>query len=100
MTHASATAAEIRRALLLREEIALLWAQPEVSKREIARRIGRSHSTVVRELERNAGVRRPKLAPRADGKARPPGPVPGTRRGRDRPSFRPGLPSGRRARSG
>jgi len=47
-----------------REEIALLRAQ-EVGMREIARRIGRSPSTVSRELTRNAATRGGKLEYRA-----------------------------------
>lgn len=39
-----------------REEIALLGAQ-NVGVREIARRIGRSQSTISRELRRNASTR-------------------------------------------
>lgn len=47
-----------------REEIALLRAQ-DVGVREIARRIGRSPSTVSRELTRNAATRGGKLEYRA-----------------------------------
>ena len=47
-----------------REEIALLRAQ-EVGVREIARRIGRSPSTVSREVKRNAATRGGKLEYRA-----------------------------------
>jgi transposase len=47
-----------------REEIGLLRAQ-DVSVREIARRIGRSPSTVSRELTRNAATRGGKLEYRA-----------------------------------
>mgnify|MGYP000846243732 FL=1 len=47
-----------------REEIGLLRAQ-DVSVREIARRIGRSPSTVSRELTRNAATRSGKLEYRA-----------------------------------
>ncbi len=39
-----------------REEIALLWAQ-DYGIREIARRLGRSPSTISRELRRNAATR-------------------------------------------
>lgn len=39
-----------------REEIALLHAQ-DMGVREIARRLGRSASTISRELRRNAGTR-------------------------------------------
>lgn len=42
--------------LLEREEIALLWAQGH-SMREIGRRLGRSASTISRELRRNAATR-------------------------------------------
>lgn len=47
-----------------REEIGLLWAQ-RVGVREIARRIGRSPSSVSRELRRNAATRGGKLEYRA-----------------------------------
>ncbi len=47
-----------------REEIGLLRAQ-EVGVREIARRIGRSPSTISRELKRNAATRGGKLEYRA-----------------------------------
>ena len=47
-----------------REEIALLRAQ-EVGVREIARRVGRSPSTISRELRRNAGTRSGSLTYRA-----------------------------------
>src|ERR1700683_3041308 len=47
-----------------REEIALLRAQ-KLGVREIARRIGRSPSTVSRELRRNAGTRNGSLTYRA-----------------------------------
>lgn len=47
-----------------REEIGLLRAQ-DVGVREIARRIGRSPSTVSRELTRNAATRSGKLEYRA-----------------------------------
>lgn len=47
-----------------REEIALLRAQ-DVGVREIARRLGRSPSTVSRELTRNAATRGGKLKYRA-----------------------------------
>jgi IS30 family transposase len=47
-----------------REEIALLRAQ-KVGVREIARRVGRSPSTVSRELRRNAGTRTGSLTYRA-----------------------------------
>ena len=47
-----------------REEIGLLRAQ-DVGVREIARRIGRSSSTVSRELTRNAATRGGKLEYRA-----------------------------------
>ena len=47
-----------------REEIGLLWAQA-VGVREIARRIGRSASSVSRELRRNAATRGGKLEYRA-----------------------------------
>jgi len=47
-----------------REEIALLWAQ-DIGVREIARRIGRSPSTISRELRRNAATRGGKLEYRA-----------------------------------
>lgn len=47
-----------------REEIALLRAQ-DISVREIARRLGRSPSTVSRELTRNAATRSGKLDYRA-----------------------------------
>ena len=47
-----------------REEIGLLRAQ-DVGVREIARRIGRSPSTVLRELTRNAATRAGKLEYRA-----------------------------------
>ena len=47
-----------------REEIGLLWAQ-DFGVREIARRIGRSPSTVSRELRRNAATRAGQLEYRA-----------------------------------
>ena len=47
-----------------REEIALLRAQ-KVGVREIARRVGRSPSTISRELRRNAGTRSGSLTYRA-----------------------------------
>ena len=47
-----------------REEIALLRAQ-DVGVREIARRLGRSPSTISRELTRNAATRGGKLEYRA-----------------------------------
>ena len=47
-----------------REEIGLLWAQ-DVGVREIARRIGRSPSSISRELRRNAATRGGKLEYRA-----------------------------------
>ncbi|MPZ74530.1 MAG: helix-turn-helix domain-containing protein, partial [Nitriliruptorales bacterium] len=47
-----------------REEIALLRAQ-NVSVREVARRLGRSPSTIARELRRNAATRGGKLEYRA-----------------------------------
>lgn len=47
-----------------REEIAMLWAQ-DIGVREIARRLGRSPSTVSRELTRNAATRGGKLDYRA-----------------------------------
>ena len=47
-----------------REEIALLRAQ-KLGVREIARRIGRSPSTISRELRRNAGTRSGSLTYRA-----------------------------------
>jgi IS30 family transposase len=47
-----------------REEIALMRAQ-EVGVREIARRLGRSASTISRELRRNAATRGGKLRYRA-----------------------------------
>lgn len=49
-----------------REEIALLKAQ-DVGVREIARRLGRSPSTVSRELRRNAATRGGRLDYRAEG---------------------------------
>ena len=74
-----------------REEIALLRAQ-RLGVREIARRVGRSPSTISRELRRNAGTRTGSLTYRAstaqwhaDRRARRPKPVklaanPGLRR--------------------
>jgi hypothetical protein len=47
-----------------REEIAILRAQ-DVGRREIARRLGRSASTVSRELRRNAATRGGRLEYRA-----------------------------------
>jgi len=47
-----------------REEIALLRAQ-KLGVREIARRVGRSPSTISRELRRNAGTRSGSLSYRA-----------------------------------
>ena len=47
-----------------REEIGLLRAQ-EVGLRDIARRLGRSASTISRELKRNAATRGGKLEYRA-----------------------------------
>ena len=64
-----------------REEIALLRAQ-RLGVREIARRVGRSPSTISRELRRNAGTRTGSLTYRAstaqwhaDRRARRPKPV-------------------------
>ncbi len=48
-----------------REEIALLWAQNH-GVREIARRLGRSASTISRELRRNAATRGGTLTYRAE----------------------------------
>jgi IS30 family transposase len=50
--------------LFEREEIAIWWVQG-VSMREIARRLGRSPSTISRELRRNASTRGQKWAYRA-----------------------------------
>jgi IS30 family transposase len=47
-----------------REEIAL-WRAQEVGVREIARRLGRSPSTISRELRRNASTRTYRLDYRA-----------------------------------
>jgi DNA-binding CsgD family transcriptional regulator len=47
-----------------REEIAL-WRAQEIGVREIARRLGRSPSTISRELRRNASTRTYRLAYKA-----------------------------------
>lgn len=53
------------------------WRQDEISRREIARRLGRAASSICRELVRNMGLRgyRPKQAQeKAQAQARRPGP--------------------------
>jgi transposase, IS30 family len=67
-----------------REEIAIGWERGD-SQRQIARWLGRAPSTICRELRRNRTVRYPARPPSPDGRPRRPGPVPGTRRGADRP---------------
>jgi transposase, IS30 family len=69
-----------------REEIAHGWSAGW-SRAEIAARIGRHPATVGRELRRNQTVRRPRREPRPDGTPHPPGPTPGSNRGRDRPQY-------------
>jgi len=51
-------------------ELYFLWKNQGVSLREIGRRLGRSHSTFVRELKRNAKYGKPYLPCLADRKAK------------------------------
>jgi len=70
-----------------RETIDLCWAEGW-TQAEIARQLGRSRSTISRELRRNRLLAYPRRPPRPDGRPHPRGPVPGSQSPGRRPRLR------------